>query len=55
MLAVFALALTLANACPAVEKGRAMGLTDAQIEQAARDHNVPAWMIVWAQRHCRAR
>jgi hypothetical protein len=55
MFAVIPLVLSLAATCPAVEKYRTMGLTDAQIESIARDHKVPAWVIAWAQRHCRVR
>lgn len=48
------LAWSLANCCPLVEHYRSQGLNDAQIEQLAREHRVPEWVIRHAKRHCRA-
>jgi hypothetical protein len=46
------LAWSLANCCPLVEHYRAQGLSDAAIEQLAREHHVPRWIIAWAKRNC---
>lgn len=53
MLAIY-LSWSLANCCPVVAHYRAQGLSDAAIEQLARDHKVPEWVIRWARKHCKA-
>lgn len=47
------LAWSLAHCCPLVQSYRAQGLSDAAIEQLARDHGVPRVVIAWAKRHCK--
>lgn len=53
MLLVTALALALSSPCPAVEKARAGGMSDQQIEDAARSRGVPENVIRWAKTHCK--
>jgi len=54
MLTAVVLVWSLANACPAVDRYRSQGFTDEQIEVLAKENRVPAWVIKWARRHCRA-
>lgn len=54
MIAAVALAWTLANTCPAVDRYRSQGFTDQQIETIAKENSVPTWVIRWAKHHCRA-
>lgn len=53
LLAVY-MSWSLANCCPVVNHYRAQGLSDIQIEQKAREHRVPEWVIRWAKKNCRA-
>lgn len=39
--------------CAKVEKARASGLSDSQIEDAARSRGVPENVIQWAKSHCK--
>lgn len=48
------LSWSIANCCPVVNSLRAQGLSDQQIEEKAREHRVPEWVIRWAKRHCKA-
>lgn len=53
MVLTVVLAWSLATCCPLIEQARAQGLNDAQIEAAAHEHHVPAWIIAWAKWHCK--
>lgn len=46
------IALAWALSCSPVTEARAHGATDQQIEDYAREHHVPEWVIGWAKKHC---
>ncbi len=52
MLLTIVLGWSLANCCPVVNHYRAQGYTDEQIEQLARAHDVPEWIIRVAKARC---
>ena len=52
MLLTIMLSWSLAHACPIVNHYRSQGLSDAQIEQLAREHHVPEWVIKLAKVRC---
>jgi len=53
MLLTIYLAWSLAHCCPLVQSYRAQGMSDAAIEQLARENHVPRWIIAWAKRNCK--
>ena len=52
MLMTIVLGWSLAHACPLVNHYRGLGYTDEQIEQYAREHDIPAWIIKIAKTRC---
>ena len=56
MLMTLALTLSLgwslAHACPLVNHYRSLGYSDEQIEQYARSHDIPEWIIKIARSRC---
>lgn len=54
MLAALVLAWSISNCCPIVNRYRAQGYSDTQIEESARSQGVPEWIIAWAKKRCRA-
>lgn len=52
MLATLYLGWTLAAVCPRVDRYRARGYSDTQIEEMARAAGVPEKVITWARRSC---
>jgi hypothetical protein len=55
MLTIILLSWSTANCCPAVNAYRAAGYSDPQIEQIAREHAVPEWLIAYAKKYCAVR
>lgn len=51
MLAIV-LTWSLLEACPIVNRYRAQGYTDQQIEEGARSRGAPEWVIKIAKRRC---
>lgn len=52
MLSVILLTWTVSNCCPVLQSLRASGYSDTQIEQLARAHSVPEWIIKYAKKNC---
>jgi hypothetical protein len=46
------LMLSMPAVCPLVRHYRNNGLSDAAIEQLAREHHVPERVISWAKKNC---
>lgn len=51
---VATIVLAMLSPCALVDKARASGMSDRQIEDTARSQGVPESVIRWAKTHCKA-